>query len=159
MSGPQTLGVAPLIALALVIAFALLAAQARRPLREIGRLGDLDGAQDIRHLLARITTERADEVLQDWGARRMRVLFAKLVDEYGRIDAWRQRRQEIEAYLKRFQVFEAAVGREFPARHGARPARATMLRRSLRYGIRRLRRRVSGRHRPAGQGPDKGKSR
>ena len=133
----------------------LLAAQARRPLREIGRLGELDGAQDIRCLLersltlARIATERADEVLQDRGARRMRVLFTELVDEYGRIDAWRLRRQEIEAYLKRFQVFEAAVGREFPARHGARLARATTLRRSLRYGIR---------HRPAGHGPDKGKS-
>ncbi|MFZ3126105.1 MAG: glycosyltransferase [Acidovorax sp.] len=142
----------------------LLATQARRPLREIGRLGDLDGAQDIRRLLerslalARIATERADEVLQDRGARRMRVLFTELVDEYGRIDAWRLRRQEIEAYLKRFQVFEAAVGREFPARQGARPARATMLRRSLRYGIRRLRRRAGGRRRPAGQGPDKGKS-
>ena len=142
----------------------LLAAQARRPLREIGRLGDLDGAQDVRRLLerslalARIATERADEVLQDRGARRMRVLFTELVDEYGRIDAWRLQRQEIEAYLKRFQVFEAAVGREFPARHGARPARATTLRRSLRYGIRRLRRRVAGRHRPTGQGPDKGAS-
>jgi UDP-N-acetylglucosamine:LPS N-acetylglucosamine transferase len=142
----------------------LLAAQARRPLREIGRLGDLDGAQDVRRLLerslalARIATERADEVLQDRGARRMRVLFTELVNEYGRIDAWRLQRQEIEAYLKRFQVFEAAVGREFPARHGTRPARATMLRRSLRYGIRRLRRRVAGRHRPTGQGPDKGAS-
>jgi hypothetical protein len=68
------------------------------------------------------------------------------------------RRQEIEAYLKRFQVFEAAVGREFPARPGARPARAATIRRSLRYGIRRLRRRVGGRHRPAGHGPDKGAS-
>lgn len=142
----------------------LLAAQARRPLREIGRLGDLDGAQDVRRLLerslalARIATERADEVLQDRGARRMRVLFTELVNEYGRIDAWRLQRQEIEAYLKRFQVFEAAVGREFPARHGTRPARATMLRRSLRYGIRRLRRRVAGRHRPTGQGLDKGAS-
>ena len=83
----------------------------------------------------------------------MRVLFTELVDEYGRIDAWRLRRQEIEAYLKHFQVFEAAVGREFPVRHGARLARATTLWRSLRYGIRRLRRRVGGRHRP-----DKGKS-
>ncbi len=142
----------------------LLAAQARRPLREIGRLGDLDGAQDIRRLLerslalARIATERADELLQDRGVRRMRVLFTELVDEYGRIDAWHLRRQEIEAYLKHFQVFEAAVGREFPARHGARLARATMLRRSLRYGIRRLRRRVGGQHRPAEHGPDKGKS-
>ncbi|MDD5336662.1 MAG: glycosyltransferase [Rhodoferax sp.] len=139
----------------------LLAAQARRPLQEIGRLGELDGAQDIRHLLerslalARIATERADEVLQDRGARRMRALFTELVGEYGRIGAWRMRRQEIEAYLKRFQVFEAAVGREFPARPGARPARATTLQRSLRYGIRRLRRCVGGRHRPAGHGPDK----
>jgi hypothetical protein len=41
----------------------------------------------------------------------MRALFTELVDGYGRIDAWRLRRQEIEAYLKRFQVFEAAVGR------------------------------------------------
>ena len=142
----------------------LLAAQARRPLQEIGRLGELDGAQDIRRLLerslalARIATERADEVLQDRGARRMRALFTELVHEYGRIGAWRMRRQEIEAYLKRFQVFEAAVEREFPARHGARHARATTLRRSLRYGIRRLRRRVGGRHRPTGQGPDKGVS-
>jgi len=142
----------------------LLAAQARRPLREIGRLGELDGAQDIRRLLerslalARIATERADEVLQDRGARRMRALFTELVDGYGRIDAWRLRRQEIETYLKRFQVFEAAVASEFPARHGARHARATTLRRSLRYGIRRLRRRVGGRHRPTGHGPDKGAS-
>jgi UDP-N-acetylglucosamine:LPS N-acetylglucosamine transferase len=81
----------------------LLAAQARRPLQEIGRLGELDGAQDSRRLLerslalARSATERADEVLQDRGARRMRALFTELVHEYGRIGAWRMRRQEIEA--------------------------------------------------------------
>ena len=142
----------------------LLTAQARRPLQEIGRLGELDGTQEIRHLLerslalARIVTERADEVLQDRGARRMRALFTELVNEYGRIDAWRLRRQEIETYLKRFQVFEAAVGREFPARHGARLARAATIRRSLRYGIRRLRRCVGGRHRPAGHGENKGRT-
>jgi len=61
----------------------------------------------------------------------------------------RMRRQEIEAYLKRFQVFEAAVGREFPARHGAR---AMVLRRSWRQGLRRLRRCVGWPQRPAGQG-------
>ena len=142
----------------------LLAVQARRPLQEIGRLGELDGAQDIRRLLerslalARIATERADEVLQDRGARRMRALFTELVGEYGRIGAWRMRRQEIEAYLKRFQVFEAAVGREFPARPGARPARAATIRRSLRRGIRRLCQYVGGRRRPTGHGPDKGAS-
>lgn len=142
----------------------LLAVQARRPLQEIGRLGGLDGAQDIWRLLerslmlARIATERADEVLQERGAGRMRALFTELVGEYGRIGAWRMRRQEIEAYLKRFQVFEAAVGREFPARRGARYARAATFQRSLRRGIRRLRQCVGWLHRPTGHGPDKGAS-
>ncbi len=142
----------------------LLAAHARRPLREIGRLGDFDGAQEIRRLLdrslalARIATERADEVLRDRGARRLRALFNGLVGEYGRISAWRPRRQEIEAYLKRFQVFEVAVVREFPARHGARLARTATIRRLLLRGIGRLRRRVGWRHQPAGHGKNKGKT-
>ncbi|MHB1199664.1 MAG: MGDG synthase family glycosyltransferase [Polaromonas sp.] len=140
----------------------LLAAYARRPLQEIGRLGDFDGAQEIRRLLertlelARIATERADEVLQDRGARRLRALFTELARDYARIGAWRMRRQEIESYLKRFQVFEVAVVREFPARRGARRARTATIRRSLLRGIRRLRRRVGWRQRPAGHGENKG---
>lgn len=125
----------------------LLAAHAGWPLQETGRLGDFDGARKVRRLLdrslalARIATERADEVLQERGARRLRALFTELVGEYGRIGAWSVRRQEIEAYLKRFQRFEAAVVREFPGRRRTRLAGAARIRRSLLRGIERLRRR------------------
>ena len=142
----------------------LLEANAKLSLQEIERLGDSDGTQEIRHLLdrtlelARIATERAEDVLQDQVARRLRALFTELVGDYGRIDAWRMRRREIDAYLKRLHIFEVAVVREFPARHWARLARAATIRRSLWRGIERLRRRVGWRHRPAGHGKNKGRT-
>ena len=135
----------------------LLAAQDRRLRQEVERLGDFEGPREIRYLLgrtlqlARIATERADEVLQDRGARRLRAMFTELMDAYGRIGAWRMRRPEIEAYLKHFQDFEAAVGYEFPSRlRKARLARPAALWRSLRRGIRCLRRRIGWRQRSAG---------
>jgi hypothetical protein len=139
----------------------LLAANAKLPLQEIERLGDFVGTQEIRRLLdrtldlARIATERADAVLQDQGARRLRALFTELVDGYGQIGAWRLQRRDIEGYLKRFQVFEVAMMREFPACRGAR---AATLQRSLWRGIERLRRRVGGGPRPAGHGTNKGRT-
>jgi hypothetical protein len=119
----------------------LLVAQDRRLRQKVERLGAFEGAQEIQHLLgrtlqlARIATERADEVLQDRGARRLRALFTELVDEYGRIGAWRMWRPEIEAYLQRFQVFEAAVGHEFSDRKEMRLAQPAALRCALQRGI------------------------
>lgn len=143
----------------------LLAAQDRRLLQEVERLGDVEGAQELRHLLgrilqlARIATERADEVLQDRGARRLRALFTELVGEYGRIGAWRMRRPAIEAYLKRFQVFEAAVGHEFPDRlREARLARPAALQRSLQRGFGYLRQRIGWRQQSADHGENKGQT-
>lgn len=140
----------------------LLADQDRRLQQEVERLGDFVSPREIRHLLgrtlqlARIATERADEVLQDRGARRLRAMFTELMNAYWRIGAWHMRRPEIEAYLKRFQNFEAAMGHEFPSRlRKARLARSAALRRSLRRGIGCLRRRIRWRLRSAGHRENK----
>lgn len=137
----------------------LLATGARGLPQEAERSESLDGTLEIRHLLgrslqlARIASERADDVLQDRGARRLRTLFTELVGEYGRIGTWRMRRPDIEAYLKRFQDFEAALGHEFLGRfRQARFARPAALRRSLQRGIGCLRQRIWGRRRSAGDG-------
>lgn len=133
----------------------LLAAQETRLLQEFGRLGNAEGARQIRHLLdrtlqlARIATERADEILQDRGARHLRALFTELTGVYGRFGAWRIQRPEIEAYLKHFQAFEAVVGHEFKEH---REVRLATLRRSMQRGIERLRGCIGWQQRPAGHG-------
>lgn len=143
----------------------LLVAEDKRQLQEVDRPDGFDGTEKILYLLgrtlqlARIATERADEVLQDRGARDLRVLFTELVGAYGRIGAWRMRRPDIKAYLKRFQDFEAAMGSEFPIRlRKARLARSVALRRLLRRGIGRLRRYIGWRQRSAGDGKNMGET-
>lgn len=120
----------------------LMAAQKNRLLEDVERLSDIKAVHEIQHLLdrtlqlARIATERADEIIHDRGAQRLRRLFSQLTAAYGRIGTWRMQRPEIEAYLKHFQEFEAAVGHEFLKN---RKVRLAKLRRSLKQRLERLR--------------------
>ncbi len=97
----------------------ILALNTRWPIKEIERLGDLDAAKEIRwlidygHDLARLATERAEEILLYPHARRLRTLFIQLVGDYGRISTRRMGAHQISTYLKRLQAFATAVTEEF----------------------------------------------
>jgi len=101
----------------------LLTAKARVPLQGLQNSATFCDAKEICHLLdqtfnlARIATERAEDILKERGARRLRTLFSALVDEYSQIGSpWRMKIPKIEAYLKRLEIFEATVTREFSPR-------------------------------------------
>ncbi len=101
----------------------LLAAKARLPLQELQNLATFHDAREIRHLLyqtfnlARIATERAEYILQERAARRLRKMFSALMDEYNQIGGpWRMKISKIEAYLKQLEIFEVTVAREFSPR-------------------------------------------
>lgn len=97
----------------------LVALNMRRPIKEIERRRDLQAAQEVRwlvdrgHDLARLATERAEEILLYPQAHRLRTLFTQLVGDYGRINTRRMGTRQINAYLKRLQAFATAVTEEF----------------------------------------------
>ncbi|MFZ2490551.1 MAG: glycosyltransferase [Thermoanaerobaculia bacterium] len=97
----------------------LLAVYASLPVKKIERLNDRYTACVLRPLidhgleLARLATERAEEILLYPQARRLRTLFTQLVSDYGRIRARRWQARQVEAYMGRLWAFESAVRREF----------------------------------------------
>ncbi|MGC9021830.1 MAG: MGDG synthase family glycosyltransferase [Dissulfurimicrobium sp.] len=119
----------------------LLEVNAALHLREFKHLKLFYGTKEIRRLLdrtldlARIATERAEYMLKDEGAKRLRRLFIELVCDYGRISGLHIQSQKIDAYLKRFQNFETAMVHEFTNRRLIRFARASTFWRSLRLRL------------------------
>jgi len=99
----------------------LLALTAKWPLREIERLGDSGATREIRRLidhghdLARLATERAEEVLLYPRARRLRKRFTQLVADYGRIGKRRLTMHQVEAYMDRLQAFAITATEEYGA--------------------------------------------
>jgi processive 1,2-diacylglycerol beta-glucosyltransferase len=107
----------------------LLALTARWPLKKIERLGDSGAAREIRRLidhgyhLARLATERAEEVLLYPHARRLRKRFTQVVADYGRIGKRRLTVHRVEAYMDRLQAFAATAAEEYDAPEGAAAGR------------------------------------
>jgi UDP-N-acetylglucosamine:LPS N-acetylglucosamine transferase len=119
----------------------LLALNTRRSIREFERLGDLYAAQEIRRLidhgyyLARLATERAEEILLYPRAHRLRTLFTQLVGDYGRIGTRRTGAAQIKAYMKRLQVFATAASQEFSDLGASRTMLAAAMWRSVRRSV------------------------
>ena len=84
----------------------LVAVNMRRPVKGVERLRDLDAAKELRwlvdhgHNLARLATERAEEILLYPHARRLRTLFTQLAGDYGRWAGARLDHREIGSGLK-----------------------------------------------------------
>lgn len=136
----------------------LLAVYATLPVNEIVRLGNHHTAQELRRLidrgqdLARIATERAEEIRLHPQARRLRALFTQLVSDYGRIGARRLEARQIKAYVRRLQAFETAVAQEFSRLGVSRTKRVLAFWPSLRRSVESVRRRVSNRRRSGNSG-------
>jgi len=96
----------------------LLAVYATLPVKEIVRRGSHYTVQEFRRLvdrgqdLARIATERAEEIRLYPHAHHLRALFTQLVVDYGRIGARRLQARQVKAYMRRLQAFETAVAQE-----------------------------------------------
>jgi hypothetical protein len=81
----------------------LVAVNMRRPVKGVERLRDIEAAKEIRwlvdhgHNLARLATERAEDILLYPHARRLRTLFTQLVGDYGRINPRRMGARQINA--------------------------------------------------------------
>jgi UDP-N-acetylglucosamine:LPS N-acetylglucosamine transferase len=119
----------------------LLALNTRRPIKELERLGDLYSSQEIRRLidhghdLARLATERTEEILLYPHAHRLRTLFTQLVGDYGRIGTRRVGARQIKAYMKRLQAFATAATREFSDLDVSRTKLASAMWRSVRRSV------------------------
>lgn len=134
----------------------LLAVNAKLSVQEIERLGDVS-AQQIRRLidhgqeLARLATERAEEILLYPHAHRLRTQFTQLMDDYGRIGTRRLQARQVRAFMKRLQAFATAVAKEFSRLEVSRTRGARATWRSVPRWVARLRRRILGRRlRPGG---------
>jgi hypothetical protein len=98
----------------------LLALTAKWPLREIERLGDSGAAREIGRLidhghdLARLATERAEEVWLHPQARRLRERLTQLAADYGRIGKRRLTAFQLNAYIDRLRAF-AITAEEYDA--------------------------------------------
>ncbi len=136
----------------------LLAVYATLPVKEIVRLGNHYTTQELRRLidrgqdLARIATERAEQLRLYPHARRLRALFTHLVVDYGRIGAQRLEARQVKAYMRRLQAFEAAVAQEFSRLGVSRTKRSLAFWRSLRRRVEPVRCRVVNPRRSGGDG-------
>jgi hypothetical protein len=111
----------------------LVALNMRWPAKGVERLRDLEAAKEIRwlvdrgHDLARLATERAEEILLYPQSHRLRTLFTQLVGDYGQIDTRRMKARQVNAYLKRLRGFATAVTEEFSRLEGSRVSQVSAL--------------------------------
>ena len=95
----------------------LLAVYVKLPLKRIERLGSFPAAQEFHRLadrglqLARLATEHVEDDLHP-RTDRLRALFTRLVEDYGRIDPQRLESRHVRSYLARLRAFESTLGRE-----------------------------------------------
>jgi len=95
----------------------LLAVYVKLPLKRIERLGSFPAAQEFHRLadrglqLARLATEHVEDDLHP-RTDRLRALFTRLVEDYGRINPQRLESRHVRSYLARLRAFESTLGRE-----------------------------------------------
>jgi hypothetical protein len=95
----------------------LLTVYVKLPLKRIERLGSSPAAQEFHRLvdrglqLARLATEHVEDDVRP-RTDRLRALFTRLVEDYGRIDPQHLESHHVRSYLARLRAFESALGRE-----------------------------------------------
>ena len=123
----------------------LLSIYAKLPVREMERLGELPAAHEIHRLidrgqdLARLVTERAEDLRSRAQGKRLLALFNTLLADYERLqDVHTLQTRHVKAYFRRLERFQGAVMREVSCVKVARNRRTASLTRSLRRGASRL---------------------
>ena len=115
----------------------LLEVNAKRSIKQVERLPNFYATQKLRKLvdrgrnLARLATERAEEVLLYPPAQRVRMLFDPPVVDHRRIGKRRLHARQVQAYLGRLSAFAIRVEQEFSQVEALHTGRTWAIRRRV----------------------------